>query len=633
MKARLAFGLLLSTTWLTTNASAQRLLHVFHGTLDGDQFGESLLSLGDVNGDGVSDFLIGQPNHGRPGLPPGQVHMYSGIDMSLLYTLQGLPDSSFGHSLSPRPDIDGDGVIDFLVGAPTEVTTGTGVGSVSIYSGANGAFVRKFPSPLDLNGAQFGWAVSDAGDVNADGTRDLIVGSNGTRTLQAFGAVHVISGVDGSTLYSELATHTSSHFGYGVSGHRDVNNDGFDDFVVGNPFFSGSAKVHSGLDSSALQHIGPPLAGGYRFGGSLATGSDINGDGIGDLIIADGGTAGSMLPPSATVHSGVDGSRLLLLPLNLPASIGPEGGVSFLGDQNGDGIDEILMGRGNALWLRRQIGGHTHGPRFFKVGVVRVYSGADGAALLTINGTQEYHRLGHAVAAAGDLNGDGYEDFLASSVPDYPFFGALVTRPGEVRVYAGGPPVSSFTDVCNGDGGNQLGCGDCPCGNAAAVGTVGGCLNSVASSAKLTATGSASSSLTLNPLLPEALTDLRLAVDGCPPNSVCLLRSGQDVPPGDLAHPCYGLSSGSRSIHFDGLRCLGPGRILHSARAVDSNGMVGTTNEPWGGEGGPPIGIANFGVFLSGQVRHFQAWYRDDPTLSCGRGANTTQAVRIVFEP
>ena len=85
---------------------------------------------------------------------------------------------------------------------------------------------------------------------------------------------------------------------------------------------------------------------------------------------------------------------------------------------------------------------------------------------------------------------------------------------------------------------------------------------------------------------------------------------------------------------FDGLRCAIVNTRRHGGRSADLNGEVGVTNNPWGGEGGPPVGIANAGSgFVAGQTRYFQIVNRDDPLLSCMRGLNTSQAVAVTFTP
>jgi len=184
-----------------------------------------------------------------------------------------------------------------------------------------------------------------------------------------------------------------------------------------------------------------------------------------------------------------------------------------------------------------------------------------------------------------------------------------------------------FAELCNGDGGVSPGCTDCPCTNNAPTGTVGGCLNSAGTSARLLASGDPSASLTAG-----ITTDLRFGLEGAPPNAFCILNSGSAVAPQGLANPCFGLNSGAQALAFDGLRCAVQGTRRHGGRSADGLGRVGVTNNPWGGEGGPPVGIAQAGAgFVAGQTRYFQVINRDDALLSCMRGLNTSQAVRVIF--
>ncbi len=190
----------------------------------------------------------------------------------------------------------------------------------------------------------------------------------------------------------------------------------------------------------------------------------------------------------------------------------------------------------------------------------------------------------------------------------------------------GGPGYASF---CNGDGGDQLGCTDCPCTNNALAGSVGGCLNSAGKPTQLAASGSASVSL---PTM--STSDLRFALSDAPANAFCILNSGDSIAPGGMANPCFGLGSGVQAASFDGLRCAVMNTRRHGGRSADASGNVGVTNNPWGGEGGPPVGLAIAGGgFLSGQTRFFQVIHRDDPLLSCMRGLNTSQAVQVTFTP
>ncbi len=190
-----------------------------------------------------------------------------------------------------------------------------------------------------------------------------------------------------------------------------------------------------------------------------------------------------------------------------------------------------------------------------------------------------------------------------------------------------GAPV--YPDSCNGDGGNQMGCTNCPCANNAPAGTVGGCLNSAGTAARLEASGSSSVSI------PSGSTsDLRFGLTGAPGNAFCILNSGDAVAPGNMANPCFGLDSGAQATAFDGLRCAIMNTRRHGGRSANALGEVGTSVNPWGGEGGPPIGIAKAGAgFAAGQTRYFQVVNRDDALLVCMRGLNTSQAVEVTFTP
>ncbi|MEM7518638.1 MAG: hypothetical protein AAF368_17160, partial [Planctomycetota bacterium] len=223
------------------------------------------------------------------------------------------------------------------------------------------------------------------------------------------------------------------------------------------------------------------------------------------------------------------------------------------------------------------------------------------------------------------------EDSNAVGVDGDPFNNSA-SDTGAAYVFDLDLPLSQFCgfpDHCNGDGGDQAGCSDCACSNNAAPGTIGGCLNSNASSARLLASGDPSISLPAS-----STTDLRFALEGAMPSVFSALFSGSSLAPVSPSQPCFGLNSGALSPAFDGLRCASLSVLRHGNRGTDTDGRVGFTNSPWGGEGNPVDGIAQAGSgFAAGQVRYFQVVYRDDPALSCMTGLNTTQAVEVTFVP
>jgi hypothetical protein len=199
---------------------------------------------------------------------------------------------------------------------------------------------------------------------------------------------------------------------------------------------------------------------------------------------------------------------------------------------------------------------------------------------------------------------------------------------GYIIEYAG---PSSALGVCNGDGGDQMGCTDCPCGNNSPVGTTGGCLNSAGTSTRLTQSGDPSVSLPSG-----STTDLRFEATGAPPSSTNVLLSGNAVAPNNMSNPCFGTGAGILSSDRDGLRCVVQAVVRHGNRAANAMGdIVDNTgpNRVWGGPAQPVDGIAGQGGFMAGQTRFFQITHRDDALAVCMRGLNTSQAVEVTFTP
>ena len=180
-----------------------------------------------------------------------------------------------------------------------------------------------------------------------------------------------------------------------------------------------------------------------------------------------------------------------------------------------------------------------------------------------------------------------------------------------------------YFDVCSGDGGDQMGCSDCPCNNNAPIGTIGGCLNPASTSARLLPEG-----------IPSVAADtMRFEMSGGVPSSFAVLTSGGALAPNSPANPCFGLDSGLPAANLDGLRCVVQGVQRHGVRPVDAQGNVGVTGAGWGPPNGPAGGLIAQGGFVSGQIRHYQVIYRVDPMLGCMRGQQTSQAVTVTFLP
>ena len=139
------------------------------------------------------------------------------------------------------------------MGAPIASTNNGPTGSARVLSGSDGSVLYNFDS--DIAGDEFGTSVSGAGDVNGDGTPDLIAGAPRVRINGSdIGRARVLLGIDGSVLYN----FDGEEFGGSVSGAGDVNGDGRADLIVGAARASngaGRARVLSGFDGSVLYNF------------------------------------------------------------------------------------------------------------------------------------------------------------------------------------------------------------------------------------------------------------------------------------------------------------------------------------------------------------------------------------------
>ncbi len=404
-----------------TSTITHEAMFTFHGELADDLFGLSVSGAGDVNGDGHADLIVGAGGGSTRADRGGSARVYSGADGSTLHTFYGdSKGDGFGSSVGGTSDMNGDGFADLIVGAFAANLDGTPTGSARVLSGADGTVL--FTAYGDQAPDMFGYSVSGAGDVNNDGRADVIIGAPQIRGSNGGGYARVLSGADGLTLYTFQGDSSYDQLGGTVSGAGDVNADGFADLIVGAPndiqegSHYGSARVLSGLDGSVLHTFYSDIKGA-GFAISVSGAGDVNADGRDDVIVGEGlnnhnGTASG----SARVYSGADGSTLYRFYGEYKAETFGWS-VSGAGDVNGDGFADVVIGA-----------------RFANedgvfAGCARVFSGANGSVLYTFYGDRERDHFGISVSGAGDVNGDGLADLIIGATR------SGTNEPGYARVF------------------------------------------------------------------------------------------------------------------------------------------------------------------------------------------------------
>jgi hypothetical protein len=411
-------------------------------------FGHSVGTAGDVNGDGYDDVIVGARYYAHGTDDEGAAFVYRGStsglsDLAIWRAESDQADAEFGYSVGTAGDVNGDGFSDVIVGAHWYNNGEYQEGRAYVYHGSASGPSPDWTKESNKAYAEFGYSVGTAGDVNGDGYADVIVGARSYDHGQdneglAFVYAGSASGLNLVPYWFAESNQANAHLGQSVGTAGDVNGDGYGDVIVGAHYYAhgtddeGAAFVWYG-SATGLGANGTPDNADWTaesnredayFGVAVGTAGDVNGDGFSDVVVgADYFYWGSVGEGAAFVwHGSATGLGADGSPENADwtaesnqyeAMLGVSVGTA--GDVNGDGYADLIIGadsyddgdadRGMALvWYGSASG----------LGTAGTPDNADWTAL----GNQVYTYLGSSVGTAGDVNGDGYADIIVGA-PGY----------------------------------------------------------------------------------------------------------------------------------------------------------------------------------------------------------------------
>jgi hypothetical protein len=479
-----------SAAGLSTTTSAQ-----LDGAAAGDLFGRSVAGAGDVDGDGYADVLVGAYMADPGGRAnAGSAYLYRGSAAGLATTATTRLDGAaandfFGLSVAGVGDIEGDGYADVLIGATNADPSGrTDAGSAYLYRGSAAGLSTTTSAQLDgaAAGDNFGLNVAGAGDVDGDGYADMLVGAlhadpggilNAGSAYLYRGGTDALLATPSAVQNDPNTTVTQDFFGYSIAGAGDVNGDGYADVIVGafnastvdNAAANGQGRAYlylgsaTGLSTTAgnRQTLNDPntTATADNFGASVAGAGDVNGDGYADVIVgaynasntdnaaANGqGRAYLYLGSASGLTNTVGttaGTRQMLNDPNTRVATDYFGrGVAGAGDVNGDGYADVIIGAYGASTVDNATA-TGQGRAYLYLGSATGLANTAGSTagtrqtLKDPNTTATGDHFGYSVSGAGDVNGDGYADVIVGAKQASTVDNATANFQGRAYLYLG----------------------------------------------------------------------------------------------------------------------------------------------------------------------------------------------------
>ncbi len=349
------------------------------GPVDGDRAGSAVAGVGDVNADGYADLLIGAPNHDGDEADAGAAFLLLGpvsgqVDLgrAAAEIVGKEVEGEAGHSVAAAGDVNADGYADLLIGAPYVDTGASDAGAAYLVLGPVDGELDVRSGDAIMNGLSSidwaGWAVAGAGDTNGDGYDDLLVGA-------------------------PYADKNGSNVGAAY-------------------LLLGPVSGELALSEADAQMPGETAADSA--GLAVDGAGDVDGDGIDDVILGapgrdqsgtNAGAAYLLLGPVSDLDLGAADIRLA----GEAEHDGAGTAVAGAGDVDGDGLDDILVGAPN-----NDTGGDAAGAVYLVQGSARGYLSLSSAHA-SILGEAAFDQAGAELEGVGDADGDGLGDFLVGA--------------------------------------------------------------------------------------------------------------------------------------------------------------------------------------------------------------------------
>src|SRR3989339_791393 len=368
----------------------------FTGAAVSDYFGGSVASAGDVNGDGFADVIVGAKGADGGGVNSGQAYIYYGgasMNNTADVTFTGAADNdSFGFSVAPAGDVNGDGYNDVIVGAKDASSTN---GQAYIYYG--GASMNN-TADVTFTGVaaadDFGIDVASAGDVNGDGYNDVIVGAY-LAGVGDIGEAYIYYGGVSMNNTADVTFTNAADTNIGkniIASADDVNGDGYDDVMA---ISDGSAKVFYG--GASMDNTADVTFAGAD---SVASAGDINSDGYPDLIVGNSSANGAN--GEAYIYQGSGNRWQSVFAQNFNASRGLQIGDVTL-DRYNLLTNNSIFGITTPNWEMDKLGVGSL-QDLFVANVITVSGSAEGTSALVLTAGDARVTNGDLIVTSGEAS-------------------------------------------------------------------------------------------------------------------------------------------------------------------------------------------------------------------------------------